>query len=222
MDPLSFYYYNAQTGESSWERPVAAPAVDALAIASLVTAAQEQAKPEADPKEDRKRKAGEAGSPPPAKQPKPAASSSSSRDKHDKHDKRPPKRVRVFHILKKHKGSSRPSSWREKVITKTKEEATGELETLRDMIMEVSEDGANKEEMRSTFEAVAADESDCSSAKRGGDLGFFGEALQSARSGERAKAGRSAKVWSKPGEGTRPGERAPSNPPPSAPQRTAR
>jgi NIMA-interacting peptidyl-prolyl cis-trans isomerase 1 len=86
---------------------------------------------------------------------------------------RPPKKVRVFHILKKHKDSSRPSSWREKVITKDKQTAHSELAALRDMILEVSENGQNLQEMRATFEAVATDESDCSSAKRGGDLGFF-------------------------------------------------
>jgi NIMA-interacting peptidyl-prolyl cis-trans isomerase 1 len=82
-----------------------------------------------------------------------------------------PKEVRVLHILKKHKGSRRPSSWRNPKITATKEEAHEELEGLLEILQE--EEG-NAQELRATFEELARTESDCSSAKRGGDLGFFG------------------------------------------------
>mmetsp|Transcript_12629 Transcript_12629/g.34022 ORF Transcript_12629/g.34022 Transcript_12629/m.34022 type:complete len:205 (-) Transcript_12629:66-680(-) len=83
---------------------------------------------------------------------------------------RPVTHVRVLHLLKKHTGSRRPSSWREKVIKRTLEEATYELKELRKKIAAC--DG--KEKMRAEFERLARKESDCSSAKKGGDLGKFG------------------------------------------------
>eukprot|EP00536_Pseudo-nitzschia_multiseries_P012333 jgi/Psemu1/208331/e_gw1.466.55.1 len=82
-----------------------------------------------------------------------------------------PKEVRVLHILKKHKDSKRPSSWRNPKITQTKEEAHEELEGLLEILQE--EEG-DLNELRATFQELARTESDCSSAKRGGDLGFFG------------------------------------------------
>jgi NIMA-interacting peptidyl-prolyl cis-trans isomerase 1 len=82
-----------------------------------------------------------------------------------------PAEVRVLHILKKHKDSRRPSSWRKPKITQTKGEAHEELQGLLEILQE--EEG-NAQELRATFEELARTESDCSSAKRGGDLGFFG------------------------------------------------
>eukprot|EP00835_Amoeboradix_gromovi_P006014 NODE_638_length_5673_cov_0.212953.p4 type:complete len:149 gc:universal NODE_638_length_5673_cov_0.212953:731-285(-) len=70
--------------------------------------------------------------------------------------------VRVLHILIKHKDSRRPSSWKEEVITRTEEEAQEILENIAELI----KNGSN-------FEEIAKVESDCSSAKRGGDLGPF-------------------------------------------------
>lgn len=72
--------------------------------------------------------------------------------------------VRASHILVKHRDSRRPSSWREETITRTKEEAIEILKNYIDQI-EAGDD---------TFEGIASKNSDCSSAKRGGDLGFFG------------------------------------------------
>lgn len=72
--------------------------------------------------------------------------------------------VQCLHLLVKHKGSRRPSSWREENITRTKEEAQMLLEVYRNKIV-------NNE---ATFEELARSYSDCSSAKRGGDLGKFG------------------------------------------------
>lgn len=71
--------------------------------------------------------------------------------------------VKASHLLVKHRDSRRPSSWREQNITRTKEEATEQLEKYIKMI----------ETNQSTFEELATKYSDCSSAKRGGDLGFF-------------------------------------------------
>ena len=45
-----------------------------------------------------------------------------------------------------------------------------ELEELLDVIKE----SPTGDELRATFEELARTESDCTSAKRGGDLGFFG------------------------------------------------
>merc|ERR1712098_1041346 len=59
-----------------------------------------------------------------------------------------PAQVRASHLLVKHRDSRRPSSWREDNITRTKEEA---------------------------LEILAGKFSDCSSAKKGGDLGMFGK-----------------------------------------------
>jgi peptidyl-prolyl cis-trans isomerase NIMA-interacting 1 len=83
-----------------------------------------------------------------------------------------PKEVRVLHILRKHRGSRRPSSWRNSNITSTVEEATQELRDLIEVLQEVKD---NPVELQATFEELARTESDCSSAKRGGDLGFFGK-----------------------------------------------
>jgi NIMA-interacting peptidyl-prolyl cis-trans isomerase 1 len=82
-----------------------------------------------------------------------------------------PKEVRVLHILKKHKGSRRPASWRNPNITDTKSKAIADLQELLSIL---SESKSNPKELRATFEELAKTESDCSSAKRGGDLGFFG------------------------------------------------
>ncbi|CAO3600175.1 unnamed protein product [Absidia cylindrospora] len=79
----------------------------------------------------------------------------------------PPKqdneRVRASHLLVKHAESRRPSSWREENITRTKDEALKILEGYQKQI----EDGVE------TLSALATNYSDCSSAKRGGDLGYF-------------------------------------------------
>ena len=75
--------------------------------------------------------------------------------------------VRASHLLVKHQGSRRPASWRDPdgaVITKrSKAAALDELEAYREQI----ESGAV------TFADLAAKVSDCSSAKHGGDLGWF-------------------------------------------------
>ncbi|XP_059058768.1 putative peptidyl-prolyl cis-trans isomerase dodo isoform X2 [Achroia grisella] len=75
-----------------------------------------------------------------------------------------PGEVRCSHILVKHAESRRPSSWREENITRTKEEALEILKGYRKQIV------AND----ATFVDIASKFSDCSSARRGGDLGMFG------------------------------------------------
>mmetsp|Transcript_8992 Transcript_8992/g.15860 ORF Transcript_8992/g.15860 Transcript_8992/m.15860 type:complete len:211 (-) Transcript_8992:86-718(-) len=78
--------------------------------------------------------------------------------------------VKCLHLLKKHAGSRRPSSWREKVITRSLEEATYQLKELRKTIAAKQ----NAKEIQSEFERLARRESDCSSAAKGGSLGKFG------------------------------------------------
>ncbi|KAA0150151.1 hypothetical protein FNF27_07242 [Cafeteria roenbergensis] len=75
-----------------------------------------------------------------------------------------PATVRASHILVKHAGSRRPASWRADPITISKEEALEKLAGIRRAIVAGEAD----------FAEVASKESDCSSARRGGDLGEFG------------------------------------------------
>ncbi|KQJ81598.1 hypothetical protein BRADI_5g01720v3 [Brachypodium distachyon] len=76
--------------------------------------------------------------------------------------------VRASHILIKHEGSRRKSSWKDpegRVISATtRADAAARLGGLRDQILA---GGAS-------FADIAAQHSDCSSARRGGDLGTFG------------------------------------------------
>eukprot|EP00457_Paulinella_chromatophora_P012640 gb/GEZN01012865.1/.p1 GENE.gb/GEZN01012865.1/~~gb/GEZN01012865.1/.p1 ORF type:complete len:154 (+),score=26.50 gb/GEZN01012865.1/:52-513(+) len=76
--------------------------------------------------------------------------------------------VKASHLLVKHMGSRNPTSWKDKEGTlikqRSKEEAIKILQGYRKQI-------ENKEY---SFESLASVHSDCSSAKRGGDLGSFG------------------------------------------------
>nr|QGQ62234.1 peptidyl-prolyl cis-trans isomerase [Demodex brevis] len=72
-------------------------------------------------------------------------------------------KIRCSHLLVKHKDSRRPSSWREDSITRSKEDARKLVEDYRDQIVS----------KKATIEELASKYSDCSSARRGGDLGYF-------------------------------------------------
>lgn len=93
-----------------------------------------------------------------------------------------PGEVRASHLLVKHRGSRRPSSWKEvrypdcasyyiilnymvqTNITRSKEEA---IEILRGYQAQIN--GSTD-----TFSQLASQHSDCSSHTNGGDLGWFG------------------------------------------------
>jgi len=72
-------------------------------------------------------------------------------------------KIRCSHLLVKHRDSRRPSSWREDKIERSKEEA---IKTLSEYKKQIDDQKATLEELAEKF-------SDCSSAKRGGDLGYF-------------------------------------------------
>mmetsp|Transcript_20123 Transcript_20123/g.33380 ORF Transcript_20123/g.33380 Transcript_20123/m.33380 type:complete len:234 (+) Transcript_20123:119-820(+) len=154
----TFFYYHQESGECRWKKPVETEKTVVAPKAAKKSSTAPKAKTAMT---KHKAEAASALSLQPAtkKAKRPSASSGD------------PKEVQVLHILKKHKGSRRPASWRNPKITSTKEEAKEELQGLVEVLQEVKN---NPEELRATFEELARTESDCSSAKRGGDLGFFG------------------------------------------------
>nr|QZL12172.1 dodo [Hydrometra guianana] len=74
-----------------------------------------------------------------------------------------PESIQCSHLLVKHVGSRRPSSWREEKITRSKDQALDEVKAYREQI----------NSGKASFAELATKYSDCSSAKRGGDLGLF-------------------------------------------------
>jgi len=92
-------------------------------------------------------------------------------------------KIRASHLLIKHKDSRRPSSWREAEITRSKDDAMSILL-------------AHEQRIRSgqtTLGDLAVRESDCSSARKMGDLGYFGK-------GDMQKEFEEAAFALKPGE----------------------
>ncbi|KAK2762627.1 protein kinase ssp1 [Arachnomyces sp. PD_36] len=73
-------------------------------------------------------------------------------------------KIRASHLLIKHTGSRRPSSWKEAQITRSQDEA---IEILRGHEERIKQQGVSLGD-------IAVSESDCSSARKRGDLGFFG------------------------------------------------
>jgi hypothetical protein len=73
------------------------------------------------------------------------------------------KTIRCRHVLIKHVGSRNPENWQHQPITRSREDA-------RQLLQDLAQDLRSGE---ITFEHLALKRSDCSSAKRGGDLGEF-------------------------------------------------
>lgn len=88
-------------------------------------------------------------------------------EKYEPTAKRKMDQVQASHLLVKHNKSRNPTSWRSPKITRTKDEAREILEGYRAQIVS----GEAK------FADLATQYSDCSSAKRGGDLGPFGRGM---------------------------------------------
>lgn len=85
--------------------------------------------------------------------------------------------VRASHLLVKHRGSRRPSSWKEPVVGRSLDEARRAVSALRDKIVSESKRGGGFESpeaaLAAAFAREASTESHCSSARNGGDLGAF-------------------------------------------------
>lgn len=78
---------------------------------------------------------------------------------------KPADKIRAAHLLVKHRESRRAASWRESEITRSKEEARAIIKGHEARIK--SGDVSLGE--------LAITESDCSSARKRGDLGYFGK-----------------------------------------------
>jgi peptidyl-prolyl cis-trans isomerase NIMA-interacting 1 len=78
---------------------------------------------------------------------------------------KPADKIRAAHLLVKHRDSRRPASWRESEITRTKEEAR-EILSAHEARIKSGEISMGE---------LATTESDCSSARKHGDLGYFGK-----------------------------------------------
>ena len=92
----------------------------------------------------------------------------SLRTKEDKSEQ-----VRVLHILKKHKNVAKPRSWRNPTITDTREEAMVQIQSILNELKNI-EIGGHIDALKKAFKDTAKVESDCASAKDGGDLNLFG------------------------------------------------
>lgn len=74
--------------------------------------------------------------------------------------RKPEGKIRAAHLLVKHKDSRRPSSWKEQEITRTKDEA---IDILKGHQQRIQSGNIGLGEL-------AQSESDCSSARKNGDL----------------------------------------------------
>ncbi|KAI0155625.1 hypothetical protein BJ166DRAFT_338433 [Pestalotiopsis sp. NC0098] len=78
---------------------------------------------------------------------------------------KPADKIRAAHLLVKHRDSRRPASWRESEITRSKDDAR---EIIKAHEARIKSGDINLGELALT-------ESDCSSARKRGDLGYFGK-----------------------------------------------
>ena len=76
--------------------------------------------------------------------------------------------MQASHLLVKHAQSRNPKSWKEPQVTRSPEEALEMINAFREQLM-----AGDPATLPMRFADLAAVESHCSSAKRGGDLGSF-------------------------------------------------
>jgi len=131
------YFYDSATQESRWDPPEGLTDVDILALPGADILSQ---------------------SPPQTGDPN---------DPRTANDASKPTSVQASHLLIKHSGSRRPSSWKETNITRSKDEA---ITTLQGFQAQLQADPA---QLPAKFAEIASTESDCSSHSHGGDLGVF-------------------------------------------------
>jgi len=97
--------------------------------------------------------------------------------------------VQASHILRKHVGSRRPSSWRQAKITRSRDTARQEIQSYIDHLRSIP-----PQDLKAAFAQIASTESDCSSGReKQGDLGVF-------RRGQMQKAFEDATYALQPGE----------------------
>merc|ERR1712093_808266 len=96
-----------------------------------------------------------------------------------------PKEVQVLHIIRKHRESRRPASWRDPKITCSKEQAKAKVQAFHDELAQIPVTNGVFGKLRKRFMEIAQKESDCNSAKQGGDLGMFEKGRCNRRSARR-------------------------------------
>jgi len=172
-DPTQVYFLHPESGRTQWEPPLKRPRIHAPALAPHLTRIHAPAlaphltrsQPAGGPK-----LAANLGGDLFAGLPEAAEITQKVKEKIPEKAPKPLTSVRALHLLKKHTGSRRPSSWREKVIKRSEEEAIFALKEFRKRLVACE----SKEKLRAEFERLARKESDCGSAHEGGSLGKFG------------------------------------------------
>lgn len=82
-------------------------------------------------------------------------------------------KIRAAHLLVKHRDSRRPASWREPTITRSKKSAEDLIRKYQKQIQAYEAGDTDPAKDPKSLPELATTESDCSSARKGGDLSVF-------------------------------------------------